>query len=115
MTDDTPTGERERERENQGVSEVDGVVDRTDEHLEHRRERLAAVLDEMELDAVWFGRPNSFAWLTGGSNVVDRDADVGVAAAGYTRADGFVVVTNNIEAERLATEEVPEDFGVTSV
>ena len=93
----------------------DSVIDRTEEHLEHRRERLADVLDAQELDAVWFGRPNSFAWLTGGSNVVDRDADVGVAAAGYTRSDGFVVVTDNIEAERLATEEVPAAFDVTSV
>src|SRR6056297_1412642 len=92
----------------------DSVIDRTEEHLEHRRERLADVLDAVELDAVWFGRPNSFAWLTGGSNVVDRDADVGVAAAGYTRSDGFVAVTNNIEAERLANEELPEIFDITS-
>ncbi|QCC46866.1 M24 family metallopeptidase [Halobellus limi] len=115
MTDDASTGERAPGSEDGGVSEVDGLVDRTDDHLEHRRERLSDVLDGKGLDAVWFGRPNSFAWLTGGSNVVDRDADVGVAAAGYTRADGFVVVTDNIEAERLATEEVPEAFDVTSV
>ena len=83
--------------------------------LSHRRERLSAFLDREGLDAVWFGRPNSFAWLTGGSNVVDRDADVGVAAAGLTRSDGFVAVTDNIEADRLADEELPDTFDVRSV
>ncbi|MFA1612324.1 M24 family metallopeptidase [Halobellus rubicundus] len=83
--------------------------------LDHRRERLAEFLDSEGLDAVWFGRPNSFAWLTGGSNVVSRTADVGVAAAGYTRDDGFVAVTDNIEAERLAREELPDAFDVSSV
>jgi Xaa-Pro aminopeptidase len=83
--------------------------------LEHRRDRLSAFLDAEGLDAVWFGRPNSFAWLTGGRNVVDRDAPVGVAAAGFTRSDGFVAVTDNIEAERLADEELPAVFDVESV
>ena len=85
------------------------------DHLGHRRERLSAFLDRENLDAVWFGRPNSFSWLTGGSNVVDRDADIGVAAAGLTRSDGFVAVTDNIEAERLADEELPDAFDVRSV
>jgi Xaa-Pro aminopeptidase len=86
----------------------------TDALLADRRERLSAFLDREGLDAVWFGKPNSFAWLTGGRNVVDRDADIGVAAAGYLREAGFVVVTNNIEAERLADEEVPRAFEVES-
>ena len=87
----------------------------SDSQLGHRRERLSAFLGREGLDAVWFGRPNSFSWLTGGSNVVDRDADVGAAAAGYVRDRGFVVVTDNIEAERLADEVVPEAFDVESV
>ncbi|MFB6091858.1 MAG: M24 family metallopeptidase [Haloquadratum sp.] len=93
----------------------DGGGDRTQRHLEHRRERLSDVLDGEGLDALWFGRPNNFAWLTGGRNVVDRDADVGVAAAGYTRADGFVAVTDNVEADRLAAEQLPEAFDLVSV
>ena len=87
----------------------------TDSQMDHRRERLSAFLDREGLDAAWFGTPNSFSWLTGGGNVVDRDADVGVAAAGYVRDRGFVVVTDNIEAERLADEAVPEAFDVESV
>jgi len=75
------------------------------------RERLDAYLDRTGLAAVWFARPNGFAWLTGGSNVVDRDAAVGVAAAGYD-GEGLTVVTDSIEAERLADEELPDDAAV---
>ncbi|MBX0323251.1 M24 family metallopeptidase [Halomicroarcula sp. F13] len=67
--------------------------------------RLDAYLADEGLDAVWFARPNSFAWLTGGDNVVDRAGDVGVAAAGYD-GDGVTVVTDNIEAPRLRDEEL---------
>jgi Xaa-Pro aminopeptidase len=82
------------------------------ERLDERRERLDDFLAREGCEAVWLARPNSFAWLTGGSNVVDRDADLGVAAAGY---DGeFRVVTDNIEAERLADEELPDAFTVES-
>ncbi|MFC6875094.1 M24 family metallopeptidase [Halobellus marinus] len=105
MSDETPPGPRPDE----------SGADFAEQQLDHRRERLSAFLDSEGLDAVWFGRPNSFAWLTGGSNVVDRDADVGVAAAGYTREDGFVTITDNIEAERLAAEELPDPFDVVSV
>jgi len=110
MTDRTPPeesgGSDGTEREVAGAG---------DARLSHRRERLARFLDREGLDAVWVGKPNSFSWLTGGSNVVDRDADVGVAAAGYVRSTGLVVVTNNIEAGRLVDEEVPAAFEVESV
>ncbi|WP_418282855.1 M24 family metallopeptidase [Halorubrum sp. DTA98] len=80
--------------------------------LSARAERLDEYLDDRGLEAVWFARPNGFAWLTGGDNVVDADANVGVAAAGY---DGeFCVVTDNIEAERLADEELPDAVAVES-
>ncbi len=61
------------------------------------------------LEAVWFARPNSFAWLTGGGdNVVDREGDIGVAAAGYD-GDEVRVVADNIEAPRLRDEELESD------
>ncbi|WP_265111834.1 M24 family metallopeptidase [Halosolutus halophilus] len=72
-----------------------------------KRERLAAYLDSQDLDSVWFARPNSFAWLTGGTNVVDRETDAGVAAVGYDGED-VRIVTNNIEADRIAAEELPD-------
>lgn len=88
---------------------------RTPKELAVRRRRLDAVLDSHDLAALWMARPNSFGWLTGGSNVVDRDAPLGVAAAGYLRDGGFRVLTNTIEAERLRIEELPDAFEVTAV
>ena len=78
-----------------------------------KRERLEAVLESNDLDAVWFARPNSFAWLTGGSSVVDRESDLGVAAVGYDGTE-LRVVTTDVEADRIAAEELPDlDDGVT--
>lgn len=72
-------------------------------------DRLDAFLDEHELASVWFARPAGFAWLTGGDNLVDRSADVGIAAAGYHGAEdpGLTVVTSNVEAPRIREEELP--------
>jgi len=74
-------------------------------------DRLDAFLAAQDLEAVWFGQPNSFAWLTRGDNVVSADGGVGVAAAGYD-GDGVTVVTDNIEAPRLAAEELDADVDV---
>ncbi|OYR70170.1 peptidase [Halorubrum ezzemoulense] len=80
--------------------------------LAARTDRLDAYLAERGLEAVWFARPNGFAWLTGGDNVVDADAATGVAAAGY---DGELrVIADDIEADRLADEELPDAFAVES-
>ncbi|WP_117594916.1 M24 family metallopeptidase [Haloprofundus halophilus] len=96
-----------------------GVTETADsDRLADRRRRLGEYLDDAGLDAVWFARPNSFAWLTGGDNVVSATADLGVAAAGYVAEDGdadageFRVVTDNIEAPRLVDEELPGEFTV---
>jgi Xaa-Pro aminopeptidase len=73
--------------------------------------RLERYRERENLAAVWFARPNSFSWLTGGDNVVDRAGEVGVAAAGYD-GDGIRVVTDDIEAPRLAAEEVGADVTI---
>ena len=78
-----------------------------------RRERLDRLLEERGLEAAWFARPANFAWLTGGDNVVNGAADVGVAAAGYD-GDSLVVVTDDIEAGRLADEQLPDGVAVES-
>lgn len=76
---------------------------------ETHRERLDAYLDREDLAAVWFARPNSFGWLTGGGDsYVSHHADLGVGAVGYD-GDGLHVVTDNIEAPRLREEEVSGD------
>ncbi|SDQ60250.1 M24 family metallopeptidase [Natronobacterium texcoconense] len=79
-----------------------------------KRERLESYLERTGLDSVWFARPNSFAWLTGGSNVVDREGDTGIAAIGY---DGsFRLLANNVELERIVDEELSDiDTGELSV
>ncbi|WP_256684428.1 M24 family metallopeptidase [Halococcus qingdaonensis] len=64
--------------------------------------RLDEYLAGTDCEAIWFARPSNFAWLTGASNVVDREARVGVAAAGY---DGTLhVLTSNNEAPRFRNE-----------
>jgi Xaa-Pro aminopeptidase len=71
-----------------------------------KTDRLDSYLAETGCESVWFARPSNFAWLTGANNVVDREAAVGVAAAGY---DGSLrVLTSNNEAPRFAEEELDE-------
>jgi Xaa-Pro aminopeptidase len=79
----------------------------------NRRDRLDSLLDAREIEAAWFARPNAFAWLTGGSNVVDREASVGVAAAGYD-GESVSVLTSSIEADRLRDEQLPAEIEVAS-
>ena len=76
-----------------------------------RLDRLDDLLAERDLNAVWFARPNAFAWLVGGNNVIDRESDVGVAAAGYD-GEEVAVITDDIEADRLRDEELPDDVVV---
>ncbi len=77
----------------------------------HPLDRLEQYLRDHALEAVWFGKPTNFAWLTGGDNTVSRNANVGVAAAGYDGQD-IIVVTDNIEASRLKAEELDSDVRV---
>jgi Xaa-Pro aminopeptidase len=73
-----------------------------------KRTRLDVYRSKHDVDTVWLARPENFAWLTGGDNVVDRSGEVGVAAAGYD-GDRVVVITDDIEAERLAEEELSDE------
>lgn len=79
--------------------------------IDRRLDRLDRFLAAEDLEAVWFARPNTFAWLTGGSNVVSRGGDTGVAAVGYD-GERLEVRTDNIEAERLRKEELPAEVTV---
>ena len=88
------------------------MVDNSDIDIDvgDREARLDGYLSETGYEAVWFGRPNGFAWVAGGSNWVDAAADVGDAAVGYAGDGDWRVVTNNIEAGRLADEELPAEL-----
>ncbi|WP_313691049.1 M24 family metallopeptidase [Halorarum halobium] len=81
--------------------------------IDDREMRLDRYLESDGYDAVWFARPNAFAWATGGRNWVDAAADVGDAAVGYLGDGEWTVVTNNIEAERIAAEELPAELSMS--
>jgi len=67
-------------------------------------QQLRALLEERELDALLLARVSSFAWATcGAPSYVSTTGDVGEAQLLVTR-DSAVVLTNNIEAPRLANE-----------
>ncbi len=72
--------------------------------------RLDEYLQTNEVESVWLATPHLFAWLTGGSNLVERAGGTGVAAVGYDGTE-TTVVTTNIEAQRLLDEEL--DDGMT--
>ncbi len=76
--------------------------------------RLDNFLDTEGLEAVWLGRSNNFAWVTGGDNTVDRATEPGNAAVGYDGTD-LTVVTTNIEGERLAAEQLAGEVSVETV
>jgi Xaa-Pro aminopeptidase len=60
--------------------------------------RLDSYLNENNLEAVWFADSDSYAWLTGYSNVIDRSSPTGVAAVGYDGDDITIVVDNDEKA-----------------
>ena len=68
-------------------------------------DRLDAYLSTNDLESVWFATPPMFGWLTGGSNLIAREGEIGVAAAGYD-GEAITVVTANIEGQRLLDEEI---------
>ena len=72
-----------------------------------RHARLAALLERRGLSAVLLREHANFAWYTGGADSrVDHASALGVADLLVT-ADAAWVVTNNIEAERIRTEQAP--------
>ena len=74
--------------------------------------RLDTYLKDHDIEAIWFARPDSFEWLVGGDNSVNRSSDIGAAAAGYD-GSSISVVTSNIEADRLCDEELPTDTTIS--
>lgn len=78
------------------------------EELAEKRRRVVSYLKEQHLDAVVLTRQDNFAWFTGGKdNHVEMVSDVGAASL-FITADDCTLVTTNIEAPRLAIEEIGE-------
>lgn len=76
--------------------------------------RLDEYLQTNEVESVWLATPHLFAWLTGGSNLVERAGETGIAAVGYDGRE-TTVVTTNIEAQRLLDEELEDGMTVEAV
>ncbi len=76
------------------------------EEVQAKLDRVRGMMAEEELEAVVLGSQTNFAWITGGgdSHVV-MGTELGVAYAVIT-PDRQCVVTENIEAGRIAAEEV---------
>jgi len=76
------------------------------EEVAAKVERVRGLMAEEELSAVVLGGATNFAWITaGGDDVVALASERGVACAVITD-DGQYVITDNIEAGRLADEEL---------
>ena len=79
-----------------------------DDHQEFRikRDRVVAFLQRGGLGGVLLGTRHNFSWLTGGGqDFVNQASDVGVAALLVT-PEHICCFCANIEAERIADEEV---------
>lgn len=78
------------------------------EEYESKIERLRNMLGELGLDGILIATPANFAWVTAGGNaVVSAIAPLAVASLLVTR-DSALVICSNIEAARMADEEVGE-------
>ncbi len=78
------------------------------QEVQVKRERVRDFLEVHGLDAIVLEKQNSFAWYTaGGDNHVGTATERGAALLVVTREADYVVTTN-IEAPRIMTEEVAE-------
>ena len=82
------------------------------EEVSRKLELIREALTETEARAVRLKGTDWFAWATaGGSNTVLLTAETGVAEVLVTAQDAWVL-TDEIEAQRLKDEELPENFQV---
>jgi Xaa-Pro aminopeptidase len=78
------------------------------DELRTKERRVREYLSANGLDAVLLTLRDNFAWITcGGANHVRSDSELGVASALLTK-DAKYIITTNIEAQRIADEEVAD-------
>lgn len=71
-----------------------------------KHECVRKYLKEKQYDGIFLSRIANFSWLTAGADPhVEIDSSLGVGSLLAT-GDKIYVITNNIEAERLSTEEL---------
>lgn len=80
--------------------------------MNEKEARLAAFCKRTGTEGVWLRRRTNIAWLTDGADVhVDGSSSTGVASLLWTPRKK-VVLTTNIEAQRLADEEFGSEWEV---
>ena len=78
------------------------------DEIREKQQRVRELMDKEGLDALALSTTANFAWFTcGGSNYVGIATEIGVATAVITR-DAKYIVCDNIEAPRIADEEVAD-------
>lgn len=81
----------------------------TPEELAEKRRRIRALLDAEKLDAVLLTQEASVAWVTGGGATrVSMSGGADALASVLVTHDELYVLTDAIEAPRIAAEELPE-------
>lgn len=73
--------------------------------MEDFNAKVTKIRQELNGDAVVLSRTENFAWLTGGRNYIPLCTETGVASI-YIDSEKVVLVTNNIEGQRLVAEEL---------
>ena len=66
--------------------------------------RLYAIMDDKNLDAIYLKRQDNFAWLTGGGINYVGLGEMGNCGLLVTRDGKTYAITNNIEAPRMRDE-----------
>lgn len=79
--------------------------------FETKLKRIRTFLAEHNLDALLLRRVSSVAWVTCGATSYVNTATTDGAASALIAPSGLYVITNNIEAPRLAMEEKLEEQG----
>jgi len=81
----------------------------TPEELAEKRRRVRALLDTEGLEALLLTQESSVAWVTGGGATrVSMSGGADASASVLVTQDAVYVLTDAIEAPRIAAEEVPE-------
>ena len=64
-----------------------------------KHERVAELLERLEIDAILLQKPGNISWFTAGGDVGRASCEM--AAAVFITKDARVIVTNNVDAPQL--------------
>jgi len=83
----------------------------SNEEIKDKKNRVRKLLDELELDAVYFKKTANFSWITaGGYSIVGFASEIGIAGILITK-DREYLICNNIESARMENEERMKEQG----